>query len=362
MGVAAARAKQVAEQLLGSRESAKEDAKQRAGSLVDEGRRAAADVISALRKEASVLFRDLDHLEEHLRGGKGPAPAPSVSDDVPDDEAARPARKATTARAAAVKKAPAAKATAARKTVPAAKATAGAELHPRQKFKGESVPRPKRWRGPAKRPRPPEPQRFARPAAPPAGRQAGDGPELGARKRLDVELVARGLVPSRAEAAALVSAGRVLVAGAVADKASRRVAPSEPLVVKDLPPRFASRGGEKLDAAVHHFKLDVVGLSALDAGASTGGFTDCLLAHGAAHVVAVDVGHGQLLERLRRDPRMEVVERANVRYLGPADLGGRRFDVVVADLSFISLMMVAPALIALAKPVADSRGAGEAPV
>ncbi len=185
------------------------------------------------------------------------------------------------------------------------------------------------------------------------GRQAGDGPKLGAKKRLDVELVARGLAPSRAEAAALVSAGRVLVAGAVADKASRQVGPSEPLLVKDLPPRFASRGGEKLDAAVHHFKLDVVGSSALDAGASTGGFTDCLLAHGAAHVVAVDVGHGQLLERLRRDPRVEVVERANVRYLGPSDLGGRRFDVVVADLSFISLMMVAPALIALAKPVAD---------
>jgi hypothetical protein len=133
MGVAAARAKQVAEQLLGSRESAKEDAKQRAGSLVDEGRRAAADVISALRKEASVLFRDLDHLEEHLRGGKGPAPAPSVSDDVPDDEAARPARKATTARAAAVKKAPAAKATAARKTVPAAKATAARKTVPAAK-------------------------------------------------------------------------------------------------------------------------------------------------------------------------------------------------------------------------------------
>ncbi len=182
------------------------------------------------------------------------------------------------------------------------------------------------------------------------GRRAGDGPELGAKKRLDVELVARGLVPSRAEAAALVSAGRVLVAGAVADKVSRQVAPAEPIVVKDLPPRFASRGGEKLDAAIHHFKLDVLGVHALDAGASTGGFTDCLLAHGAAHVVAVDVGHGQLLDRLRRDPRVEVVERANVRYLGPADLGGRRFDVVVADLSFISLMMVAPALTALAKP------------
>jgi 23S rRNA (cytidine1920-2'-O)/16S rRNA (cytidine1409-2'-O)-methyltransferase len=186
-----------------------------------------------------------------------------------------------------------------------------------------------------------------------AGRPCRDGPELGAKKRLDVELVARGLAPSRAEAAALVGAGRVLVGGAVADKTSRQVAPSEPLVVKELAPRFASRGGEKLDAAIHHFKLDVVGRYALDAGASTGGFTDCLLAHGAAHVVAVDVGHGQLLERLRRDPRVEVIERANVRYLGPPDLGGRRFDVVVADLSFISLIMVAPALLALAQPEGD---------
>jgi hypothetical protein len=150
MGVAAARAKQVAEQLLGSRESAKEDAKQRAGSLVDEGRRAAADVISALRKEASVLFRDLDHLEEHLRGGKGPAPAPSVSDDVPDDEAARPARKATTARAAAVKKAPAAKATAARKTVPAAKATAGASS-PAAKIQGRKRAAPEKVAGAGKK-------------------------------------------------------------------------------------------------------------------------------------------------------------------------------------------------------------------
>jgi len=133
MGVAAARAKQVAEQLLGSRESAKKDAKQRAGSLVDEGRRAAADVISALRKEASVLFRDLDHLEEHLRGGKGPAPAPSASGGAPYDQAAGPARKATTARAAAVKKAPAAKATAARKSAPAAKATAARKSAPAAK-------------------------------------------------------------------------------------------------------------------------------------------------------------------------------------------------------------------------------------
>jgi 23S rRNA (cytidine1920-2'-O)/16S rRNA (cytidine1409-2'-O)-methyltransferase len=145
----------------------------------------------------------------------------------------------------------------------------------------------------------------------------------------------------------------VLVSGAIADKVSRQVAPNEPLVVQAPPARFASRGGEKLDGAIHHFGLDVTAKHALDAGASTGGFTDCLLAHGAADVVAVDVGHGQLLERLRRHPCVEVVERANIRYLRPDDLGGRRFDVVVADLSFISLMTVAPALLALASPGAD---------
>jgi hypothetical protein len=150
MGVAAARAKQVAEQLLGSRESAKQDAKQRAGSLVDEGRRAAADVISALRKEASVLFRDLDHLEEHLRGGKGPVPAPSASGAAPDDEAPRPPRKATTARAAAVKKAPVAKATAARKSAPAAKATAGASS-PATKTQGRKRAAPEKVAGAGKK-------------------------------------------------------------------------------------------------------------------------------------------------------------------------------------------------------------------
>lgn len=108
-----------------------------------------------------------------------------------------------------------------------------------------------------------------------------------------------------------------------------------------------------MDAALEHFGLDVTGKDALDAGASTGGFTDCLLQRGAAKVVAVDVGHGQLLQRIRSDPRVEVMERANVRYLLPDDVGGRRFDVVVADLSFISLMMVASSLLGLAKPAAD---------
>lgn len=183
--------------------------------------------------------------------------------------------------------------------------------------------------------------------------RAGDGPELGAKKRLDVELVDKGLAANRAEAGALVAAGRVLVGGAMADKVSRQVGPAEPIVVTGPPARFASRGGDKLDAALGHFRVDVRDKEVLDAGASTGGFTDCLLQRGAARVVAVDVGHGQLLARLRADDRVEVVERANIRYLSPADLGGRRFDVVVADLSFISLMMVAGALLGLARPVAD---------
>jgi len=108
-----------------------------------------------------------------------------------------------------------------------------------------------------------------------------------------------------------------------------------------------------LDAALERFSVDVRHRQALDAGASTGGFTDCLLQRGAARVVAVDVGYGQLLPRLRSDDRVEVVERANIRHLTPSDLGGRRFDLVVADLSFISLMMVAGSLSALAKPVAE---------
>ncbi len=118
-------------------------------------------------------------------------------------------------------------------------------------------------------------------------------------------------------------------------------------------PRFVSRGGEKLDAALEHFAVDVSGLVALDAGASTGGFTDCLLQRGAAHVVAVDVGRGQLHERLRADPRVTVLERVNVRRLTPARFGGERFAVVTADLSFISLRTVAPSLVALGAPGAD---------
>jgi 23S rRNA (cytidine1920-2'-O)/16S rRNA (cytidine1409-2'-O)-methyltransferase len=114
-----------------------------------------------------------------------------------------------------------------------------------------------------------------------------------------------------------------------------------------------SRGGEKLDAALERFAIDVRAQAALDVGASTGGFTHCLLQRGAPHVVALDVGRGQLHQRLRDDPRVTVIERTNVRHVTPEDLGGERFSVVTADLSFISLRTVAPNLVGLAAPDAD---------
>lgn len=151
----------------------------------------------------------------------------------------------------------------------------------------------------------------------------------------------RGLATSREQARGVVLDGKVLVGGAPADKPSRLVAPDDPVVVLGPPPPFVSRGGEKLAAALDDFGVEVAGRRALDAGASTGGFTDCLLQRGATHVTAVDVGHGQLHERLRADPRVTVVERTDIRAFAlepPA-------EVVVADLSFISLASVAPSLL-----------------
>ncbi len=139
----------------------------------------------------------------------------------------------------------------------------------------------------------------------------------------------------------------------MADKPARLVDAGEPVQLAGPPPRFVSRGGEKLDAALERLDIDVAGRTALDAGASTGGFTDCLLQRGAAHVVAVDVGHGQLDVRLRQDPRVEVMERTNVRDLTVGSLPGAPFDVVTADLAFVSLRRVAPVLTALAAPGAD---------
>jgi 23S rRNA (cytidine1920-2'-O)/16S rRNA (cytidine1409-2'-O)-methyltransferase len=164
--------------------------------------------------------------------------------------------------------------------------------------------------------------------------------------------VRRGLAPSRTHAQADIAAGRVRVGGAPADKAARLVAPGEPIHVLGPGPRFVGRGGEKLDAALSHFEVAVEGRRALDLGASTGGFTDCLLQRGASEVVAVDVGYGQLHERLRADPRVEVHERTNVRDLTPGALGAPA-PLVVADLSFISLRTVLPTVVALAAPRAD---------
>ena len=162
---------------------------------------------------------------------------------------------------------------------------------------------------------------------------------MAARQRLDAELVRRGLVPSRTEADRLIGEHRVRVNGAVAEKASRQVHAGDAIIVEGEPPRFVSRGGEKLDAALDAFALDVTGLRVLDAGASTGGFTDCLLQRGAAHVVALDVGHGQLHPRIRGDERVTVIERFHVRDVTTDAIGGP-VDLVTADLSFISLTRV----------------------
>lgn len=175
---------------------------------------------------------------------------------------------------------------------------------------------------------------------------------MATRRRLDAELVRRGLVPSRARALDAVAEGRVLVGGAPAANPDRRVADGEPIVVVDAPVGFVSRGGAKLEAGLDAFGVGVAGRRCADVGASTGGFTDCLLRRGAAHVVAVDVGRGQLAWSLRNDPRVTVMERTNVRDLGPGAIG-EPARVVVADLSFISLRTVAPNLLALATPDAD---------
>ena len=137
------------------------------------------------------------------------------------------------------------------------------------------------------------------------------------------------------------------MSGAVADKAARMVDAGEPLVLSGPPPRFVGRGGEKLAGAFEGFGLSVEGLRVLDAGASTGGFTDCALQDGAIAVTALDVGHGQLHERLRADPRVEVVERTNLRHVDPT--ASPPYDAVVADLSFISLRTVMHVLVQSAR-------------
>jgi len=178
-----------------------------------------------------------------------------------------------------------------------------------------------------------------------------------ARRRLDAELVRRNLARSREQARELIEAGRVSVNGQTASKAATQVETSAPVVVTEAKngEEYVSRGGHKLAGALAAFAphgLSFEGRRALDAGASTGGFTDVLLRNGAAHVVAVDVGYGQLAWSLRTDDRVTVLDRTNVRDLTPDMIGGR-VELVVGDLSFISLRLVLPALASCAVPDAD---------
>ncbi len=163
------------------------------------------------------------------------------------------------------------------------------------------------------------------------------------KERLDVLLAARGLAESREAARRLVMAGNVLVDGHPAPKAGHKIAEDAVIELKQLP-RFVSRGGEKLAAALEHFKLNVEGRVALDIGASTGGFTDCLLQNGVSRVYAFDCGRAQLHWKLHEDPRVIAREGFNARYLTPADLPEKP-GLAVVDVSFISLTMILPAVI-----------------
>jgi 23S rRNA (cytidine1920-2'-O)/16S rRNA (cytidine1409-2'-O)-methyltransferase len=179
------------------------------------------------------------------------------------------------------------------------------------------------------------------------------------KQRLDELLVARGLAESRAQAKSLIMSGRVRHGTDRLEKAGKDY-PDDIDISVDQPPRFVSRGGEKLSAALERFALDLRGAHVLDVGASTGGFTDCSLQAGAADVVCVDVGRAQLHAKLRADTRVTNIEKLNARHLKPSDLPRPEFDALVMDLSFISLTAVLPAvwavlraggvLVALVKP------------
>ena len=181
----------------------------------------------------------------------------------------------------------------------------------------------------------------------------------GKKQRLDELLVTRGLCVSRSQAKALIMSGRVRHGTERLDKPGKEF-PADLELTIDQPPRFVSRGGEKLAAYLERFPVDLAGAHLLDVGASTGGFTDCALQAGAASATCVDVGTGQLHDKLRRDPRVTSLEKTNARHLTPGSLPRAAYDAVVMDLSFISLRSVLPAvwpflrsggvLVALVKP------------
>ena len=180
-----------------------------------------------------------------------------------------------------------------------------------------------------------------------------------ARVRLDELLVSRGFAPTRAQAKSLIMAGRVRLGTVRLDKPGKEY-PSDTEIAVDHPPRFVGRGGEKLEGALDAFKIALEGANVLDVGASTGGFTDCALQRGAAHVTAIDVGRAQMHSKLLADPRVTSIERLNARHLRPGDLPLATYDAILIDVSFISLRLILPAvwpflrpggsLIALVKP------------
>ncbi|MBI5527090.1 MAG: TlyA family RNA methyltransferase [Deltaproteobacteria bacterium] len=172
------------------------------------------------------------------------------------------------------------------------------------------------------------------------------------KERIDALLVGRGLARSRAEAQALLIAGQVVVGGARVEKAGTRIQCDAAIRLTGVRGPFVSRGGVKLAAALDAFGIDVTGRSAIDVGASTGGFTDCLLSRGAHRVFCVDVGRGQLAEKLRADPRVVVRDRFNARKIVPEDLPFA-CDIAVVDVSFISLRLIIPPLAKCLPPAAD---------
>ncbi|MGM0382721.1 MAG: TlyA family RNA methyltransferase [Thermodesulfobacteriota bacterium] len=164
------------------------------------------------------------------------------------------------------------------------------------------------------------------------------------KKRLDQVLVEKALVESRQRAKGVIMAGMVNVDGTIVDKPGRLINPSSSITLTSPEHPYVSRGGMKLEAALQEFSIDVEGCTMLDVGASTGGFTDCLLQSGAKKVIAVDVGYGQLAWSLRNDPRVVIIERTNIRRLSPSDIG-EHCEGAVIDTSFISLRTVVPAVL-----------------
>ena len=172
------------------------------------------------------------------------------------------------------------------------------------------------------------------------------------KERLDLLLHGRGYVPSREKARSMILAGRVFVNDRRVDKPGTKVDAASAIEVREPATKYVSRGGDKLEAALRAFRIDIRNKVALDVGASTGGFTDCMLQHGARKVYAVDVGYGQFAWSLRTDPRVVVIERTNVRHVRP-DLLPEKVDFAVVDVSFISLKLVLEPVISLMKEDGD---------